>query len=539
MKLLKVEAINFGSYSHIEFDYTDKGLALIYGATGSGKSTLQDLAPWTIFGITAKDGNADDIRSWNDLTNPTQSTISLLTKDNVIMQVVRIRGKSSQNDLYWTEGDNPDKIRGKDITETQKLLEARLGVSKELYIAAAYYNEFSPTGNFFSAKAKDRRELLENIANLEFPNTLSGKIVNGRKETRKAILSVSEELNKARGRSEELRRQKISSQREAESWSKNQERIIQDLKEQAESFEENKISIIKNLETLYLQEEANNKAAIEELENQILSLNDKLLTFKETCPECGQPNKEYNEISIKLDRSLNKLQNDNHKFTNKHKYKLEAAKASVNTFDTQIQNKLSESNPFIASISRLENEVPISDKLVTRLTHQQKELEAKHKALDHLSELVATMRGELLKHTIKGIEKETNRYLEDYFDSEIRVQFELSSDNIEVSIKKDGFDCNFKQLSKGQRCLLKLCFSVSIMEVATSRLGLQFNVLSFDEALDGLDTSLKTKAFNLFSELEKRHETILVVEHNDSIISLFTLRYRVTLISNESQITED
>ena len=71
MKLLKASVVNFGSYSKLDFDFNNQGLTLIQGSTGSGKSTLQDIAIWTVLGITAKDGNADDVRNWNNLNLPT------------------------------------------------------------------------------------------------------------------------------------------------------------------------------------------------------------------------------------------------------------------------------------------------------------------------------------------------------------------------------------------------------------------------------------------------------------------------------------
>jgi DNA repair exonuclease SbcCD ATPase subunit len=64
MRILSCQAQNFGSYKELNLDLADIGLSLVYGRTGSGKSTLPDVVAWTLFGTTAKDGAADDVRSW-------------------------------------------------------------------------------------------------------------------------------------------------------------------------------------------------------------------------------------------------------------------------------------------------------------------------------------------------------------------------------------------------------------------------------------------------------------------------------------------
>ena len=54
MQLLSIDLSNFGSYEKLEFDFTDLGLSLVSGPTGSGKSTLQDGPYWVMFGELLK-----------------------------------------------------------------------------------------------------------------------------------------------------------------------------------------------------------------------------------------------------------------------------------------------------------------------------------------------------------------------------------------------------------------------------------------------------------------------------------------------------
>jgi DNA repair exonuclease SbcCD ATPase subunit len=160
--------------------------------------------------------------------------------------------------------------------------------------------------------------------------------------------------------------------------------------------------------------------------------------------------------------------------------------------------------------------------------------------LDLLSDLVSRLRTELVRKSVKLIETETNRYLETYFDAEIRVKFDMrDGDNLDVEIKKNGFDATFKQLSKGQRQMLKLSFAPAIMEATANKVGAHMSTLMFDEALEGLDPVLKLKAFNLFAELSLRHETVFVIDHDKAFQSLFDNKIHVTMINDVSTVTEE
>src|SRR5258706_14383017 len=100
MKLLKIHAENFGSYESLELDFQEMGLALLQGPTGAGKSTVMDMVFWAMFGQTAKGGNVDEVRSWKAIDSITK-VILTIEVPNAKLSITRIRGKSSQNDLYW------------------------------------------------------------------------------------------------------------------------------------------------------------------------------------------------------------------------------------------------------------------------------------------------------------------------------------------------------------------------------------------------------------------------------------------------------
>lgn len=536
MRLLAVSASNFGSYKAVAFYFMDQGLTLVHGATGSGKSTLQDLVPWVLFGQTAKDGNADDIRRWNTEEKVEAECTFETTK---VYTVVRIRGKASENDLYWKEGESDEKYRGKDITETQKLINNLLGFDSDVYHTSAYYNEYSPTRNFFDNNAKARRELFEKLVDLSLPTSLTERITIVKRETRKTHTKVTEEFNKATGRREAIARAEENAKRDAASWDETKARALQELTAKSQGFETEKATRIAALETKLAAFNDKQAKDLDDLERQCAKLSLAIEGQDEICPTCRAPKPEVQKRINKLTELSTKhemLLSQNNPYFDQ----LEQAQLLENTYNLQIANRKSESNPFNAQLTTYGSQLSALSNELTNLQKDLNGLQHRFDSLEQLSDLTSQLRSRLLKNTIAHVQAETNRYLETYFDAEIRTELALGdSDNLEVSLWKSGHACNYRQLSKGQKGLLRLCFSIAVMKAAANKAGVHFNALFMDEALDGLDTELKIKSYNLFSELEKDHETILVIDHANEFKSLFSNAYHVTLVNDESVLAHE
>jgi DNA repair exonuclease SbcCD ATPase subunit len=535
VNLLKAEVTNFGSYKQLSFDFRDQGLALVYGATGAGKSTLQDIPTWILFGMTAKDGNVDDVRSWTSSEEPTVGRLEIAIRESQI-NITRIRGSSTQNDLFWIE--DGEIYCGKDITETQKLLNQRLAIDPYLYTIAAYYNEFSPTGAFFTAKASDRRQLLENLANLNLPVLLLDRIANVKKETKKEFTKILEKYNREEGRLEQLRRSKSSLKRDAESWSQAQIRALEELQVKHASFEDEKREKIKVAQFKLDKFESNRQATIRKYEKDFQRKVDNFKSEK-VCPKCGDiRDKDSNEL-LEIKEDYNHLVTTQQNQENPHVKEIDILTQQKNPYKITLDSEEIKENPFRLQLIKIEEDIKESESSHNDLKTSIDLMNHKLSSLTQLALITDELRSHLIATTVKTIESQVNQYLESYFDSEIRVMFNIESgDKLEILLWKSGYECSYKQLSKGQRSLLKLCFSIAAMRAASNKIGMQFSTLMFDEALDGLDTTLKLKAFGLFSELSKEHQTILVIDHNEDLQSLFYKKFHVTIEEDTSSIEE-
>lgn len=537
MMLGKCEVRNFASYDHLEFDFTSPGLILLQGATGSGKSTFQDIACWGLFGITAKDGNADDIRAWD---SEKEITSVYLSVDYIT--IYRSRGKSSQNDLFYVK--NGEKIRGKDVYETQQLINQELKITPEIYLTGAYNSEFSPTANFFSSTSSERRAILAQIADLSFCTTVSEPLQASRKQIKKTITEVTIDASKLSGQLSEALRSYASSQDYAKNWDTKHAAKLTELNTLFKSFDKTKDSEVQALKTKSERFEADLALTVENLIKKIVVLEQQISNSNLVqCSHCGAVQNPEERIKLqKMEKELNLKEAECERLyreVNPYENLLNEKTSEVNKYEQTIEDHNNQVNPFIKQledqaikIERLEvSEFELKERIDLATYHLN--------SSNQLNTLLSELKSLILTNSITQIQDTTNDYLTKYFDSELRVELTLpDTDNVQVTIHKDGYDAKYKQLSKGQRGLLKICFSISIMHLVSNRSGVHFDNLFFDEALDGLDNNLKIKAFRLFEELSLSHFSIFVIDHCEEFKTLFNKQYHVTIEGGNSLIQE-
>lgn len=552
MRIIRASARNFASYENLEFDFTNKGLTLISGPTGAGKSTLCDLVPWILFGKTAKGGAVDEVRSWNI---PNMGTVGILYIDSI--RVVRTR---FPNDLCF-EKDGV-YIRGATITDTQKLLNTELGLDYDTYLAGAYFHEFSQTAQFFTAPAKVRRSIIEEMVDLNLAITLTESLSQYKKDLKAELTERIQTLTQAAAILDTLEFQKTRTTQRSETWTSQNATEVLKLEHEQRNADIAIQDQLEEVEVAFIREEMTLLSDIEHYEEaikisaeslgKIQGIDEKIADLKAgKCKECG--NQLHSDEIIRLTKQINhrdaltaklnmaeiQVKATNQRLDAARKRK-DAAVATIHGTTTDYAGKIADLstavNPYAAALSDLELDI-------TKTTAEKKEAQrdadtAKVEISDVelLLSLVDELRVKCVKATIVELQTRTNNYLTQFFDAEIKVSFSAEgADKIEVEIYKDGNNCVYTQLSKGQRQMLKLSFGVSVMQSIGNRFS-GFNALFFDEALDGLSEELKAKAYRLFQQLSTIVESVFVVEHSESLKSLFENKIEVSLVDGNSQI---
>jgi len=470
MRILNVKLGNFGSYPSLGFDFQNHGLTLIQGATGSGKSTLCDAVPWILFGRTAKGGAVNEVIGWNG-SGETTGIAEIEVKGERI-SVYRQRGKV--NDFYFSKDSNPSPIRGKDLADTQKLLNSLLGIDAELYLSGAYFHEFSQTAQFFTTTAKNRRTICEQIVDLSLAKTLQMNTATNIKVLKDQLSYMEGEIQTLRSNVSLLYRLQETENGKHTAWEVNHASTKHRIATNLKRFEEDRKKIITN-----------------------------------KCSSCGTVLAEPREIT----------------------------NTAANPYLSQLEILESETNPHTGSVKSFLEEIDSKQHETEYLELRKSFIVKDITDLGLLVDVLAEFRGLLIKNTVQDLETNTNKFLTNHFDAEITIALNIvDADKLEVSVQKDGNECVYSQLSKGQRQLLKLCFGVSVMQAVENHHGVKFAQIFLDEALDGCDDQIKLKALQLLRTISLQYESVFIIEHSSEFKAQMENQYKVELVNGESQI---
>lgn len=539
MKISALHAQNFASYKTLSMSFVDGGLTLLSGPTGGGKSTIPDMIYWGLFGETSKGVNVDAIRSWAS-DRETSVTVYLDT-------VTISRKRGLKNDLCFWPVDG-EVTRGKDLNDTQRLINQYLGLTAEDYANSAYLHEFSPAASFFTAKAKDRHELLESIADLSYVITLKDRADARRRLIRSTLAKVENRSIETETALNQLTSYIQGHKAHMKEWEHQQALNIKELTVKCDNFKQLEASRIASIQTKIDVWGNRRNAALNALVSKIEDLESNLVPADQTslkCDKCGSVSKKAQQAKIAHASAISAIDGYKERIAdmleqeNPYVRELERAKHDTsNPYIEQLEKEKMSKNPHSEMLDILTKKYA---KAKTDDIKSKKDVASTRSSivdLETIVELCAQVRIDLLNRSVLTLEQETNRILETYFDAVLRVDFDLiQGDILHCGLSKDGNNCDYKQLSKGQRGLLKLAFSAAVMKATADKTGVHCDLLSFDESLDGLDADLKVKAFSLFQELQARHSTVLVIDHSSELQTLFNSRYLINLENGHSEIT--
>ena len=570
MKVTYAEVHNFASYKHLKFEFQDQGLTLIAGPTGAGKSTLCDIIPWTLFGVTSKNGLADDVRSWN-ATAPTEGRLTVQMNGKTI-EIVRVRGFKANDLLFQVQQPGmAGATRGKDLADTQRLLNEALGFDVNLYLAGAYFHEFSQTASFFTASAKVRRVVTEQMVDMTMAKSLFEKTTLKRKEAKTRGVELVD-LRKETGFMLENAKVRCTADfTYAKQWDDKQVERILEAKDAKDCFEQTKEKELKGLNKQHDAFDLQQQKTITQYEKDVVALQQELQedlkqeqaaleirigTLGDTkCGHCGATKdsvkrlnlvKQRHELAMRVSaqnnnkRAIANIENmirlEKSK-TNPFTQAIKKLRESVNTHALQVSKLAAETNPFLVSLTKTRQERDFLVEDYKALGQLIEEGQEESQDLELLMEVLEAFRTAIVKSAVSDLEFKTNDLLTKHFDAELRVTFDAAqADKLEATITKDGNECSYAQLSKGQRQLLKLCFGVAVMKIVANHNAVKFDAIFLDEFADGCDEHIKAKSFGLLQNLALDYGSVFAIDHSEGLKSMFNNRVDVRLENGTSQV---
>lgn len=541
MRIIKVSAINFGSYENIDLDYSEyEGVCLFSGATGSGKSTLCDLVPWVLYGYTAKNGAVDEVINWYS-ENQTEGTVTVRINPNCQIEISR---KRRPNDLFYKLGNSTpdtgdldsgtngtlDPIRGKDLNDTQKQINKLLGIDIDTYLLGAYFNEFSPIATFFTTTAKTRRSICNQLIDSTLLKKLTSSLPKAKSKSKKQLDDMIVAIDKLNMEQNLLTNEQNVLESNSTKWERVQKLKIKQLAEMHSDFENAKELKLQTLELEFNALDPN----VEAIRGAISLLKQEMIKSPATCSECGGP-KQHGRLE-----DLNNLKQLEIEALHDQKRKENLAtqlldiKSQKNTYSEQIKTAKGEDNPYRHLLDANRTRTSGVRERMGRAVEDSKRHRVRFLALESLSEITSSLRGRLLISTVEFLETNTNDLIDTYFDGLFKIHLSIDEDEIDISITKDNQNCVYTQLSKGQRQIIKFCFALSTMEAVSRQHGVDFSSIFLDEAMDGMDVELKLKAIKLIKSMSSKHSSVFVIDHATEIKSFVDREIEVLLVEGKS-----
>lgn len=164
MKIKKIKVENFLSFNEFEIDFTNKGLCLLEGynydeggSNGSGKSSIFNAVIFSLFGDLPKKLKVDEVI--NDAAGK-GCKVDIELGDGINNYLIS-RGRKPNFLNFYVNGE---KISDIDATQTQKLIEKRLGLNFDIFINSVYFPQNSV--NFLSLNDGQKKSVLTDIINL-------------------------------------------------------------------------------------------------------------------------------------------------------------------------------------------------------------------------------------------------------------------------------------------------------------------------------------------------------------------------------------
>lgn len=204
--------------------------------------------------------------------------------------------------------------------------------------------------------------------------------------------------------------------------------------------------------------------------------------------------------------------------------------SEVNPYIEKIEENKERVNPYIKEVESLALEV---EELKTSRSNVQLDMNLVQEMISMADwwkvALHTYIKSYIMDSFLEKINDQANSYLEDLFGGSLKINIssvtegkKQTKEKINVKIINGNDECSYNSLSGGERARICLAVNLAMSDTIAHSSGKSFNILMLDECFNGLDEVGKAQTMRLLKELEKKFETIFVIDHATEFKSLFS-----------------
>lgn len=540
----------FCSIPYLELNLGSKGITVIRGATGEGKTTILSALVWGAYGKNLK--GKSDVNTWEKYRpknyNGTKVEI-YFGKDGKTHKITRclkykgeVNGAKGKDRLIYEIDavEVSEKSRG----EIQALINADLGMSYSLFMNSILFGQGMK--RLIQESSSDQKDLFEEIFELEY-------ISKARDIAKGYYTEALREYNEISQKYSSSKEKKQSIQRMLDDLKKQANHVKNDLSSRVKVLEKKLSLLAKAKKENELKETVTYKNHIEqriqeardnqkELLNKIndakkktrVSLEEfigviiKLLKrgdIKNSLKRLMEVKKAFGDIERlqdKCSKLADKISNYRDKLEELRDQEYEANKVQrdIDSTHVEIKKLLSEKRAGVnlGLIKKYKTQLStISDKLQSI----ESEMEEKRDKVDNYKWVMDDPLG---NRGIKAFLFESsldilNETLESYsevlgFSILFYVDIQGVKKDFNTQIIMDGIEVSYEELSGGQKTLVNIAMAFAMNEVMTKAKGI--NIAFLDEVFENLSSEYVDLVIGLIRKIYK-DKTLYLISHQESL----------------------
>lgn len=540
----------FCSIPYLELNLGSKGITVIRGATGEGKTTILSALVWGAYGKNLK--GKSDVNTWEKYRpknyNGTKVEI-YFGKDGKTHKITRclkykgeVNGANGKDRLIY-EIDAVE-VSEKNKGEIQALINADLGMSYSLFMNSILFGQGMK--RLIQESSSDKKDLFEEIFELEY-------ISKARDIAKGYYTEALREYNEINQKYSSSKEKKQSIQRMLDDLKKQANHVKNDLSSRVKVLEKKLSLLAKAKKENELKETVTHKNHIEqriqeardnqkELLNKIndakkktrVSLEEfigviiKLLKrgdIKNSLKRLMGVKKAFGDIERlqdKCSKLADKISNYRDKLEELRDQEYEANKVQrdIDLTKAEIKKLLSEKKAGVnmGLIKKYKTQLStLSDKLQAI----ESEMEEKRSKVDNYKWVIDDPLG---NRGIKAFLFESsldilNETLESYsevlgFSILFYVDIQGVKKDFNTQIIMDGIEVSYEELSGGQKQLVNLAMAFAMNEVMTKAKGI--NIAFLDEVFENLSSEYVDLVIGLIRKIYK-DKTLYLISHQESL----------------------
>lgn len=540
----------FCSIPYLELNLGSKGITVIRGATGEGKTTILSALVWGAYGKNLK--GKSDVNTWEKYRpknyNGTKVEI-YFGKDGKTHKITRclkykgeVNGAKGKDRLIY-EIDAVE-VSEKNKGEIQALINADLGMSYSLFMNSILFGQGMK--RLIQESSSDKKDLFEEIFELEY-------ISKARDIAKGYYMEALREYNEISQKYSSSKEKKQSIQRMLDDLKKQANHVKNDLSSRVKVLEKKLSLLAKAKKENELKETVTYKNRIEqriqeardnqkELLNKIndakmktrVSLEEfigviiKLLKrgdIKNSLKRLMEVKKAFGDIERlqdKCSKLADKISNYRDKLEELMDQEYEANKVQrdIDLTHVEIKKLLSEKRAGVnlGLIKKYKTQLStLSDKLQSI----ESEMEEKRAKVDNYKWVMDDPLG---NRGIKAFLFESsldilNETLESYsevlgFSILFYVDIQGVKKDFNTQIIMDGIEVSYEELSGGQKTLVNIAMAFAMNEVMTKAKGI--NIAFLDEVFENLSSEYVDLVIGLIRKIYK-DKTLYLISHQESL----------------------